>query len=185
MTDLYTEAQNNEEAGEYHTAARAYAENGFIILNEQDFEAGRQFRLGIASLVKALSCDARAGQQRRARAIRDTAASAIRHALREEEKEDRCRDGLYHEWLGDIHLMTRSVSARTHYETARNHYSDASPSQQRTWGMEEEFDYVHWAVESFLEEAGYEDEVEELHPSDFSGRIEIKLDVATSLAEQD
>lgn len=186
MTNHYKKARDHEEAGEYQAASHVYAADSFTMMNENDFSPSGDltFMVAIAYLIKSASCAARAGNQQRTRAIRDAAEAYIRHALREEARDDRTQDGLYHEWLGDIHLMTRSPTAITHYRTARGYYADTSPSMQRTWGGEEAFNYAHWAVESFLEDTGHDDEIEELQPLDFPGRIEIKTELAMQLVER-
>lgn len=174
MTDPSIRARDAEDDGEFGEAARLYTESGFETLNRADFEPNRTFRVGIGKLARALSCDVRDGNVSRSVGLRRTIAGTIDHVQREATEE--CLIGLCEEWLGDVHLMTSSSSAREHYEQALDTFRDVPEGKQFSWGMEEEFDYVYWAVEAVLEQRGFT-EMERLPALDFERRVETKLEL--------
>lgn len=171
MSETFSRARKRERDGDLPTAARLYASAGFETINGVDFDLGSSFRFGIATFISSISCDVRAGNVQRATGLRYVTEGAIRYA-RPACLDDQCLVGLYHEWLGDIHLMTGSDEARTHYENALKRYERVSECDQLSWGMAEEFDYSRWATLAFLEADTNEVELPEL---DFEARVHEKL----------
>lgn len=175
----YSRARCLEREGELASAAVCYTDAGFSALNEADFESGTKYRIGLTTLLRAISADARAGNETRATAIRDVVVALIDRAVDADSRADRILDGLYYEWIGDAYLLTRSDRAATYYRTALEMYEGHSQEEFLSWGMEQEFDYARWAVQSYLTANGTET-AEELPTLDFPSRIESKLEYVES-----
>lgn len=179
MTSAYDQALSLEQEGELASAAVLYTDAGFSKLNDADFEFGTKYRIGFTTLLRAISADARAGNETRAMAIRDVVVALIERAVDADSRADRILQGLYHEWIGDAYLFTRSERTADYYRMALETYENHSQSEFLSWGMEQEFDYAHWAVQSYLSANG-SDVAEELPSLDFPSRIEAKLEYAES-----
>lgn len=175
MSDAFERAREMEEHEDFVTASKLYFESGISNLNDVEFEPNRKYRVGVATLLRSVSCAARADEMRRATGIKRIAAGAIEQMVAADP--DACLSGLCREWLGDLHLITDSAAATDHYRKAAQYYQDCSDGMQATWGMEEEFDYALWAVEAFLETEEY-DLPEGLPELDFEARIRRKIDLS-------
>lgn len=174
MTNPAVEARRRERDGDLREAAISFTRAGFDKLGRSRFEPNRTFRVGIATLVRALSCDARSETDRCAVGLRRTIEGPIEH-VRSETTDD-CLVGLCHEWRGDSRLLTRPSGSVAHYSAALDQYRSVSEGAQLSWGMEEEFEYAYWAVEAYLSSRGFDD-VEQLPELDFERRVETKLDL--------
>jgi hypothetical protein len=174
MSDTFIKAKQHLDRGELSTAAVLFASDGFDNLNESNFESNKTFRMGIAGLIEAIRLDVQVGNDQRALAIRDITSAAIERVLIGEQIEDAILEGLYHEWIGDAHLLTGSQTANEYYETAAETYTDNSVDHFLSWGMEEEFDYIYWSVADHLEKECSCKKIPEL---EFKKRVEIKQDM--------
>jgi len=182
MTTLYQKARDAEEQGAYTKAAEYWARVGFKDLVEEHFEHTRNTRIGVTVMLRAISCDTRAGNSGRARAlfniIRPVLGTIKETANDEFEYRPEIVAGLASEWLGDGYLMLGEETALDHYQDARDLY-EGSVRPIENWGGEEEFDYAYWAFESFLEFEGYS--LPERSEDHFVERIERKLEIAGEL----
>lgn len=175
MSDTFETAREMEEDEDYAMASKLFFESGISNLNDVGFEPNRKYRVGVAILIRSVSCAARADEMRRATGIKRIAAGAIEQMIAADPSA--CLSGLCQEWLGDLHLVTDSTGATDYYRKAAQCYQDCSDGMQATWGMEEEFDYALWAVEAFLESegSGLQDGLPEL---DFEARIRSKIELS-------
>lgn len=180
MSDSAALAREHEREGNLERAGELYLEVGVEKLNAVDFAPNRTYRVGVATLIRSISCAARAGNERRAVGIRRVTRAAIEHIVATET--DSCLLGLCEEWVGDIYLLTGSEAAFEHYDAATDHYDQCADDEQFSWGMEEEFEYAYWAVESFLDsrEIAVEDALPQL---DFDARMENKIDIAEGILQ--
>ncbi|MEY7849045.1 hypothetical protein AB7C87_07545 [Natrarchaeobius sp. A-rgal3] len=181
MTSKYDRAKRLEKEGELAAAAVLYTEDGFQRLNRTNFEPNTTYRIGLATLIKAISIDARVGNRRRAVAVRDSVIALLDLALVSDPSSDDVLEGLYREWIGDCYLLTRSEQADQQYMDALAIYSERSREEFLSWSMEQEFDYVLWAVQSFLDYKGVSDE--QLPSLDFENRIEQKRQYVTEMCD--
>ncbi|QLG28865.1 hypothetical protein HUG10_15535 [Halorarum halophilum] len=168
--DLFADAFQLEEAGEYGEAAELYALRAFAGLLESTFQPGRTMRLAFAHTLEAISADVRGGNQSRAENLFTTLSPWYEPMIG--DADDPILEGLLHEWMGDAHLMLESDDAVQRYQDAKRLYeTQAEPG--RNWAFEEEFDYAYWAFESFAESKGYA--MPEDGKLDFLGRVEFKI----------
>lgn len=180
MTSVYDKALSLEREGELASAAVLYADAGFSALNDADFEPGTSYRIGLATLLKAISADARSENETRTTAIRDVVVTLIEHAADRDSRDDDVLEGLYYEWIGDAYFLTDSERAEEYYEHAREKYEGYPQEAFLSWSMEQEFDYARWAVESYLTATGVRD-AGELPVVDFLSRIESKVEFANQV----
>lgn len=131
--------------------------------------------INAAILLQAISADVRANNRNRARHI----FSILKPLLTEirDSTDDPVLAGIASEWIGDALLMLNEPGAKEHYREADTKFEDAKPTEN--WGFEEEFDYGHWAIESFLESKGVE--LPENVELNFQQRIDRKQKAAENL----
>lgn len=178
MTDHFQKAMEAEKAGRHREAAEHFAIDAMIELVKSNFESGRTMRINAAILLQAISADVRANNTNRARHI----FSFLEPLLAEirDSTDDTVLAGIASEWTGDALLMLGEPGAKEQYREAETRYVDVRPTEN--WGFEEEFDYEHWAIESFLESEGME--VPENLELDFQQRIGLKLEAAEDLLSE-
>lgn len=162
-----------EEGGKFEAAAAEFARKGFDGLVDADFQPYVGI-VNIARLLQSVSCDCRAGNDRRARHVFILVESLLRELG--EETDDRVVRGLSREWIGDGKLMLGESDAISNYRSALECYDDLS-WEDTTWRQEPEFMYTYWAIRGFsdfhdgpLPEAPIEISFEE--------RIELKTEFA-------
>lgn len=172
MTSTYQAARKHEKEGNLTAAAKLYTESGFRSVNDADFESCTRFRVGIAILIKASSAAVRAGNDRRGEVLRDIITELLDRTISEADGDDEVVIGLYYEWIGDVHFLTRSERAEYYYRKALEYYEDKPEMAFLSWSMEQESDYERWAIEAYLESEGVE---AELPVSDFTARITDKI----------
>jgi len=90
------------------------------------------------------------------------------------ETDDCVLEGLYHEWIGDAHLITGTETATGYYENPLEYYDNVTEDELLSWAMEEEFDYIMWAVEDFIS-IKYDEEAE-LPVFAFEERVKLKIE---------
>lgn len=176
MRNYFSQASDLEERGELEEASRYYLLAGMDSLSDADFTPDTTYRVGVTTLLLALSCDARSERTVRVDGIRHLLSGALDHAIAENDREDACLEGLFHEWRGDSLLMSGVKESSKQYERAARVYDDCPEGKQFSWGMEEEYDYAQWALQRFLD-ARNVDAREDLPPLEFETRIRTKIDL--------
>lgn len=186
MTTLYQRARDAEDQGDYGEAAEYWARCSFGSLLEEHFEHTRKTRIGVAIMLRAISCDTRAGNTERAgelfTIIRPILGTIGETADEEFEHRPEVVAGLASEWLGDGSLMLGEDTALDHYRDAKDRY-EGTVRPDENWGYEEEFDHAYWAFESFLDSKEYA--LPERSEAHFIQRIERKIDIAGELLALD
>lgn len=176
----FEQARRSEKSGDYRKAAAQYASSGFDGLVDCNFEAGRRMRIELGVLLMAISCDARANNDHRAKHIFDIVERLLQEIARNADSQ--VLVGLAKEWTGDGLLMLGSSEAIELYREADDHYDDLKWGE-RSWGHEQEFHYAYIAVESFLKEYGFEFPDEPHMPLQFTERIKFKIRTAEEILD--
>lgn len=174
--DLYSKARDAQERGAYRKAAEYWAHHSFSKLVEEHFEHTRRTRIGVAIMLRAISCDTRAGNTERAKSLFNIVQPVLDRIR--EAADDEVVAGLASEWLGDGCLMLGDEAALNYYREAKDLY-EGNVAVDEPWGYEEEFDQAYWAFESFLDSNGYS--LPEHSEFQFMERIERKLEIAGEL----
>lgn len=163
-----------EKKSEYEAAARAYATQGFRNFLESHFRMNSITRTGIGYVLQAISCDSRAGNERRAEYLFEM----VKPILMENKRttDDIVLKGLVNEWLGDGQLFLYRDEAIASYHTALQHYDDLT-WRELTWREEPEFMQAYWAVERF---SRFQDEPLPENPDSISFQERVKEKIRTA-----
>ncbi|OAQ52956.1 hypothetical protein HTG_09000 [Natrinema mahii] len=175
MNSTYNRAQELEESGDLAAASVQYTVAALSKLNETDFEPSTGYRIALSTLLQAISAAARAGNTNRSIAVREIATALITHAINADSDIDPVLKGLYYEWIGDAYLLTDSEHAERYYRKAAAQYEQTSIESYLSWSMEQEFDYIYWTVQSYLDQRDSTFN-EELPILDFQSRVKRKRD---------
>ena len=180
MSD-FKKARGCEKEGRYQEAATLYAKHAFDGLLEANFEPEIELRIGLATMLRAISCDVRADNYNRAEHLFDIAKPLFREVG--DDADSRVLVGLTNEWIGDGLLMLGSTEAIDWYQKANESYENLEWGE-RSWGHEQEFHYASIALESYLTANGMETPKEPHLPLHFTERIEFKIETTEQLLER-
>lgn len=179
MTDPERSPYELEEAGEYGEAAMLWALSGFEQLLEAQFTLDGRARIGAGKLSRAISCDVRDGNERRAHKIYEILVPLLDEIV--DTADDRILCGLALEWKGDAKTMLSEPFAIECYRSAEKHYAELS-WQDSLWSDEPDFMQFYWAIEHFHDyyDGDLPSDVDAL---DFQERIDCKIAFAERFAE--
>ena len=186
MTDHFGVGLECERSGDFADAAMHYALDSLEEIITGGLEPNRSLRVRVAVMLLAISCDAQAGNERRAAlltSVIEPLLADLRTAAAENPncaglaRVDPVLVGLLEEWTGDAHFYMGDPEALEWYERAEPHYSDAKSVEN--WGFEEEFTYAHHAFTGFLASTGQS--LPEGSDVDFKHRLHVKQELAAEL----
>lgn len=175
MSDFFEKAREKKQNEEYGAAATFFALDAIEELIREEFEQGRSMRVNSAILLRAISCDARAGNTRRPEFLFHLLEPML--AEIKQTADDDILKGLVEEWWGDAKLMLGRMTAESHYRRAAELYQNSEPVEP--WAVEEESDYAYWAAENFYESEGRP--LQDHHYHELSSRIEFKIDAVQQI----
>lgn len=174
MTELsWGEVGELEKQGKYEKAAAAYAAIGFSRIVKSKFDVSTTYLVGLGIFLQGVSCDARAGNMRRAAGLQGLFEHMLIESV-DEASSDVLR-GLMHEWVGDSHLIIGSEDAFEWYADAEDHYHDLDMQTKLFWGLSQEFDHLSYGYDDFIQSQG---ETIEYDADEFLLRLDDKQAIA-------
>lgn len=198
MVLIYTEQAERANAlaaeGDFLGAARLRAKSALYRFHEFGIQENASSEIAVGDLLYAVYYATRGGDEQLAAQLRNTLesyASLLQHAAYDALQENwpattrGCLIGMFEEWVGDAHLMTRSAEANRYYARAEPWYrikqcrvdegATAKEMPCWQWGMEPAFEVPNWAFADFLEwrYAGLSEDVFDYH-LDFFDRLDFK-----------